>query len=135
MWDEFLRAFRFELVKPDHVRFAPTGNYKSRGVRNAAIFEIIAGDLWFDPATFEITRMEFELTADAGNLFAKLYKGTHYTIELTKAVDNYYLPAKWSLRMNQRLLTNKGAEETEVEYFNYRKFETSSTITFADPEQ
>jgi hypothetical protein len=79
--------------------------------------------------------MEFELNADLGNLVAKLYKGSHYSIELTKTIDNRYLPAMWSLRMNQRMLTSKGAEETEMRYSNYRKFGSSVTVTFGDLEE
>ena len=134
MWDEFLRAFRFELRESDHVHFAPTGTYKHGGVRSAEIFEKIEGDLWFDLQTHEISRMEFELKDDIGNLLGKLYKGSHFSIELTNAIDNHYLPAAWSLRMDQRMLTSKGAEETEVRYFNYRKFGSTVTLVFGDVE-
>lgn len=134
MWDEFLRAFRFELTEKDHIHFAPTGTYKHRGVNDAEIFEKIEGDLWFDLQTREISGMEFELKEDIGNLVGKLYKGSHFSIELTKAIDNLYLPAVWSLRMNQRMLTSKGAEETEVRYFNYRKFGSTVTLIFGDVE-
>jgi len=132
MWDEFLRAFRFELREQDHIHFTPTGNYKHRGVKDAEIFEKIEGDLWFDLQTKEISRMDFELKEDIGNLVGKLYKGSHFSMELTKAIDNRYLPAVWSLRMNQRMLTSKGAEETEVRYFNYRKFGSTVTLVFGD---
>jgi hypothetical protein len=36
--------------------------------------------------------------------------------------------------MNQHLLTSKGAEETEVRYFNYRKFGSTVTLVFGDVE-
>ena len=134
LWDEFLRAFHFDLTNQNHLHFTPTGTYKNRGVANADLFEKVAGELWFDPATYEIYHMEFELTADVGNFVTKLYKGTRFSIDLTKAIDDHYLPSMWSLKMNRRLLTSKGAAEGEVRYFNYRKFETSSTITFADKE-
>ena len=134
LWNEFLRAFRFELSGPVRVRFTPTGKYKHGSVKDSELFEILQGELWFDPATYEITHLQFELIKDAGNLFAKYYKGTTYTIDLTKAIDNRYVPASWSLKINKRMLTKKGFEETEFKYFNYRKFETSSTITFEGPQ-
>jgi len=134
MWDEFLRAFHFELREKDHIHFAPTGIYKHRGVKDAEIFEKVEGDLWFDLQTHEISRMDFELKEDIGNLVGKLYKGSHFSIELAMAIDKRYLPVVWSLRMNQRMLTSKGAEETEVRYFNYRKFGSTVTLVFGDVE-
>jgi hypothetical protein len=135
LWDEFLRAFRFELQGENRIHFSPTGTYKHRAVKDSEIFEKIEGDLWFDLQTHKISKMEFELNADLGNFVAKLYKGSHYSIELTKTIDNRYLPAMWSLRMNQRMLTSKGAEETEMRYSNYRKFGSSVTVTFGDLEE
>ena len=78
--------------------------------------------------------MDFELKDDIGNLVGKLYKGTHFSIELTKAIDNRYLPAAWSLRMNQRLLISKGAEESEFRFSQYRKFGSTVTLVFGDVE-
>jgi hypothetical protein len=132
LWDEFLRAFRFELVEPNHVHFKPTGTYKHRGSDDSAIFEKIEGDFWFDQTTNEISKMQYELIADVCNLVSKLYQGTGFTAELTKSIDNHYLPSVLSLRMSRRMLTSRGAEESEVRYFNYRKFETSVTFTFGN---
>ena len=132
--EAFLRAFRFELREIDHIHFAPTGTYKHRDVNDAEIFEKIEGDLWFDLQTHEISRLEFELKEDIGNFIGKLYKGSQFSIDLKKAIDNRYLPSVWSVRMNQRMLTSKGAEETEVRYFNYRKFGSTVTLVFGDVE-
>ena len=69
LWDEFFRAFRFELQGENRIHFTPTGTYKHSSAKDSEIFEKIDGDLWFDLQTHEISKMEYESIEPCQDVF------------------------------------------------------------------
>lgn len=139
MWDEFARAFRFEIAGSGQhsyrpatvVSFNPRPGYHSE-LPEVSYFRAIRGRLWVDSRDQEIGKMEFEFVTDASYrspLGSGVPRGTTYRMELAKQIDDRWLP-KWA---ETRLFAPGPAGKTQqfiVEFNNYRKFSVSSDITF-----
>ena len=112
-WSAFPNAFRFERIGPEQIRFAPLSDASG-----------IEGQLWFDPATFHLTRMEYTVLADK----ERLPKGSRFRIELSKSGDGRLLPARVVIH---RGIPKAGQVEEDIaEYGNYRRFAVDSEIVF-----
>lgn len=125
-WDRFPEAMEFQTAAGDQIRFSP----KNKGTKT--LLDAMKGSLWFDPATNEITRMEYELTREADDELLKRPAGTRFRVELTKAADQHYLPLRIAAR---RPLGKSGeSEETETEFSNFRRFGSETSVTFGDDD-
>ena len=129
-WDRFPAAFRFESVGANQLRFSPLPGYKappgSTGIQAA-----IAGRLSFDPSTYEITRLEYDLLRDADEPFLRLPKGAHFKVALSRSTDQHYLPLSIFVRRERGKA--RDIEERTDEFSNFRRFESESKLQFADP--
>jgi len=119
-WAEFPNAFRFEQDAPRQIRFTPTGTDRSDLLN-------IKGQLSFDPETFEITTMSYEVLADIALPDRKLSKGTRFSVELER-VASQYLPMRLALR--QKLPKGSNTQEEAIQYLKFRKFTADSTVRF-----
>ena len=138
-WDEFLRAFRFRTL--DHknlngrpattVEFTPDPAYRSDGVVDTKYFLKIQGHVWIDDTDQEIARFEIEFVDDVSaalGLVGKVYKGSRYYMELSKQIDDLWLPSRAETELRQRILFFKEHETFTVEFGGYRKFSTEARI-------
>lgn len=118
-WTEFPKAFRFQSAGGSEIRFSPNPGNKGEGLLGA-----ISGRLIFDSSTHEITALEYETLRAFDEPARKLPKGSRFRIVLMR-FDGHYVP--------QRIISQrKGEIPTTVEYSNYRRFESASTIEFVD---
>jgi hypothetical protein len=142
-WDEFLRAFEFDLIeRKDHngrpttiAAIRPDRAYRPRGIIDTKYFSKLEGLLWIDESDEEIARLEIAFTDDVGvglGLGGKVYKGTRYSMELAKQLDNLWLPVQAETELRQRLLLFKERETFTVKFGNYKKFETNVKFQVTD---
>jgi hypothetical protein len=89
----------------------------------------IAGDLWFDPRTFEIVRMEYRRTADGGEPVSRMSKGTTFAMTTAPAAEGRNLPFRSLLHDPSK------AETRSYEFANYRRFTAGSTVDFTGPDK
>jgi hypothetical protein len=135
-WDEFVKAFRFQIL--DHriqngqpttvVAFNPIPNYRPGAAIDTKYLPKLRGQLWIDDSDNEIARLEMEFMDDVSMGFGMLGKvsaGSTYVMELAKQIDDSWLPAKAEtvLRMRQ-LLVIKTNQKYTYRYSSYRKFST-----------
>ncbi len=123
-WDRFPAAMNFEGAGADQLRFSAA----DKGGRS--LLGALKGELRFDAATSEVTRMEYELLRDVDDVFLKRPKGTRFSIDLTKAADDHYFPAR--IRSWQQRGKSDEFEERTVDFSNFRRFGSESSIRFAD---
>jgi len=141
-WDDFLKAFQFQILesrvlneRPTTVlSFTPDPRYRPSGAVDTKYLAKIRGKIWVDDTDNEIARFEFEFAdnVNAGfGLLGKVSAGTSYFMELRKEIDNQWLPvsAETEIKMKS-LLVMKTNEKYSVQYSNYRKFSTDVLIRF-----
>jgi hypothetical protein len=139
-WDEFVKAFNFEISGQTNVdgrpttvlSFTPSPKYRPGDVIDTKYLPKLHGQIWVDDYDIEIARFEVEFKEDvtAGlGLFGRVYAGTTYFMELKKGIDDKWLPRKAEtlLRMRQGLVVKTDQRYT-YEYDNYRKFTTDVKI-------
>lgn len=130
-WTDFATAFRFQRIGPTEISFAPTGKYRPRREPNTELLARIKGSFQFDPATFEITRTQYDILADTEILW-RLYKGSHVSVTLAQLADHHYLPLRLEI---ERELPKGGMENSTMEYANYRRFAADSSVQFVDRDK
>ena len=130
-WGAFPSAFHFETSAPDQLRFSPLPRTQRPPGEHDALLTALDGRLTFDPATGEITRLEYDLRRDVDEPFLRLPKGSRFEIELTRAAGEHFLP----LRILTRRPAGKSGqvEERITEFAKFRKFDSESKIDFKDP--
>jgi hypothetical protein len=126
-WDEFPSAMRFQSASPNQLRFSP--------VRKASggMLTAIEGVFTFEPSTFEITGMQYDLLRDLDEPFLRYPKGTHFEVALARAADRHYLPERVLVR--QRAVKSGNMEERITDLSNFRRFASESKIEFGDPKE
>jgi hypothetical protein len=145
-WDEFVKAFQFEIVEhrmvdnrpTTIVSFVPNANYKPGEVIDTKYLPKVLGQIWIDDGDIEIARFQIQFKDDvtAGfGLFGRVYAGSSYFMDLKKRIDDRWLPAKAEtmLRMRQGLLVKTNQRYT-YEYDNYRRFTTDVKTLERDPQ-
>ncbi|HLK66122.1 MAG TPA: hypothetical protein VKU19_21960 [Bryobacteraceae bacterium] len=130
-WDDFPNAFRFEASGIDQLLFSPLPGYQTEHGAPDGLLKAISGKLTFDPSTFEITRLEYDLTRDVEEPFARLAKSAHFEIELMK-VEEHYVPRVVATHKKAGK-SGETVEETTV-FSDYRRFGADSKILFGDPK-
>jgi hypothetical protein len=132
-WDDFPDAMRLENAGANQLRFAPRPGYKpQRGVHNGML-TAISGTLWFDDATGEVTRMEYDLVHDVDEPFLRYQKGARYEISLARSADQHYLPEH--IRERYQVPKTERLEDRTTVFTKFRKFESESKIEFGDPKK
>jgi hypothetical protein len=127
-WEGFPTAFRFERVSPNEIRFEPSKSFGSAKAKDGSLLARITGRFRYDPETWKITRIEYEVTSETGE--PSLPKGTWVEVTLVRQVDGVYLPSGYSTR---RKLPKGGLTEVRVsEFSNYRRFTADTEVRF-DP--
>jgi len=126
--------YSFSLVGPDSVAFTTiNGKQKIRGKDGARSFQA-TGRAWFDPVSFEVTRLEQRI----------LPKGDEPSGGLPIAVDygsvqigesQFRLPVRVSATARRADSGRAERGEYVAEYGDCRKYGSSSTIRYTDPEK
>jgi hypothetical protein len=132
-WERFPAALRLTTCGNGQLCFSPLpGGPKVRAGANDDLLAAIDGRLRFDPETCEITGMEYDLTRDVNEPFARLPKAAHFEIELARSADQHYVPSRTYSRRTQGKAQN--VEERSDQFANFRRFGSESRIEFGDRE-
>ncbi len=132
-WDDFAAAYRFVSDGPNQLHFSPAPGRKPEHSRQDGMLTALNGRLTFDPANYEIVRLEYDLLRDVDEPFVRLPKGSHFEIDLTQALDGHYLPQ----RIYTRRQTGKAkeVEERTTTFSDFRRFASDSKLEFGDPKE
>jgi hypothetical protein len=136
------KAFALTLVSPPAgdpplcdcyvIEAVPSPGYRTRD-KNLAILHHLGGTLWIDRATFGMVRMKLRFLQGLsyGWVLARIAKGGQ--LEMTQSqVEGHWFPQSLEGTLAARVLLFKGYHlEFSDDYFNYRKFGSSSRITVA----
>lgn len=137
-WDEFARAFRFELVNERRhhdrptvvVGFRPDPSYRPRGIIDTEYLPKIAGQLCIDQQEVELVHLELEFIKDhriGFGVVGSIRRGTRYSMELAKQVDNQWLPRRAATDWHVRKLVAASRERLVVNYGRYRSFSVDAS--------
>jgi hypothetical protein len=135
---EIPEAFRFELLRRDHIdglpvwviRAEPLPGYRPK-VADAKMLGKFRGVLWIDEKDYQWVRIEAEVidTVSFGWVLARLGKGTTLAFQQTRVNDEVWLPSTATTRINAKLALLKTIRaEVDVRWRDYRKFRTESRI-------
>jgi hypothetical protein len=143
--DDIFAAFDYQLVRREMlngvstilVNFKPKQNYKPK-TNDARQLQHVAGRVWIAEDDHEFVRLEAEVI-DAikigAGLLARLQKGSMMNAELRKINDEIWLPAKFELLLNGRLLLLKGLNmRIAVEFSDHKKFNVDTILNFQEPK-
>jgi hypothetical protein len=119
-WTEFLAAFRFQSAGPGQLVFTQP--------RGSGLLGAIAGRLWFDPTTYEVNRIEYDLLKDVDEPFARLPKGARFEMTMTR-VDGHYVPERIFVR--RRFTKSGDVDERNYAYSDYKRFVSDTNVQFA----
>jgi hypothetical protein len=133
-WTEFPKALRFEQIGLNGVRFVPSDKYQPQHDSRTAALAEMAGQFWFDPLTYEITRMEYEMLGDVDTPVVPLSKGMSFSIELARSVaDGPLLPTRVSIR--RKVSKGRRTEDSSSDLFNFRRFAVESEVWFIETDE
>lgn len=135
---EIPEAFDFKLLRKEQIgnrdvyliQADPKRGFKPRDFR-AGILTRMRGKLWIDAVDYNWVKVEAETTGTIsfGWLLARIGPGTQIHVEQRRVNDELWLPAHVALKLDARLAVFKKMRRTvEVEFSNYRKFQTDTKI-------
>ncbi len=139
---EVPEAFTFRLAGEETVdsravwvvEALPRPGYRPKE-RRAGVLSKMRGKLWIDKSGFEWVRAEADFIENArfGLVLFRLDKGSRVEFEQTRVNNEIWLPRRVRVRAEGRIgMLKKMRFEVDVEYSDYRKFQTESRIVAAD---
>jgi len=105
--------------------------------RNAKILGKFKGRVWIDKAEAEWVKLDVTAidTISVGFILARIHKGTHLIIEMTRVNDEVWLPRRVQLHFDARVALFKSFDDdVEQTYRDYKKFRTDTKITVVGDE-
>jgi hypothetical protein len=103
----------------------------SRRSRNADAHQI-QGRVWIDKKEAQWVKLDITAidTISVGFVLARIHKGTHLIIELTRVNDEVWLPKHVQLHFDARIALFKGYDDdVDQTYRDYKKFRTDTKMT------
>jgi hypothetical protein len=113
----------------------PKPGYHAR-TRDGAALSKISGKMWIEKAGNQWVRVEAETiqTISFGVVLARLNPGAKLVIEQTKINDTLWLPKREYMSGKGRVaLVKRIAEDDEITWTDYKKFQVDSRIVLRDP--
>jgi hypothetical protein len=144
--DDIFATFDYQFVKREMlngvptilVNFKPRKNYKPK-TSDGRELQHVAGRLWIAEDDHEFVKLEAEVIDSikiGAGLLAKLQKGSTLTLELRKINDEIWLPEKFEMLLNGRLLLLKGLNmRIVVEFSDHKKFNVDTILNFHEAAQ
>ncbi len=102
---------------------------KQRGAKMLSKFK---GRVWIDKSEAQWVKLDITAidTISVGFVLARIHKGTHVLVELTRVNDEVWLPKHVQLHFDARVALFKSYDEdVEQTYRDYRKFRTHTKMT------
>ncbi len=106
--------------------------------REARILSKFKGRVWIDRADAQWVKLDLTAidTISFGVVLARIHKGAHVVIDLTRVNDEVWLPKYVQFRLNARVALLKNyREDIEQTFRDYKKFRTDSKITVVGEEK
>jgi hypothetical protein len=136
---EVADAFNFRLIGSDAINGRdawvleadPRPGYEPKS-REAKILTKFKGRIWIDKIAEQWVKLDITAidTISLGFVLARIHKGTHLVMELTRVNDEVWLPKRIQLHFDARLALLKSYDEdVEQTYRDYKKFRADSKIT------
>jgi hypothetical protein len=142
---EIADAFNFRLIGSEMLdgrdtwvlEGEPRPNYepKQRGAKMLSKFK---GRVWIDKADAQWVKLDITAidTVSYGFVLARIHKGTHIVVELTRVNDEVWLPKRVQLHLDARIALFKSYDEdVDQTYRDYKKFRTDTKMTVVGVSQ
>jgi hypothetical protein len=141
---EIADAFNFRLIGSEvldgHDTWVlegePRPGYEPRQ-RGAKILSKFKGRVWIDKAEAQWVKLDITAidTISVGFVLARIHKGTHAVIELTRVNDEVWLPKHVQFHFDARVALFKNYDEdVDQTYRDYKKFRTHTRMTVIGEE-
>jgi hypothetical protein len=141
---EIADAFNFRLIGSEVfdgrdtwvLEGEPRPGYEPKQ-RGAKILSKFKGRVWIDKAEVQWVKLDITAidTISVGFVLARIHKGTHVLVELTRVNDEVWLPKHVQLHFNARIALFKSYnEDVEQTYRDYKKFRADTKITVVGEE-
>jgi hypothetical protein len=136
MIDDVVAALDFDVARRetrDGVRtivIAFTGRPAATPhTREGRVAKVFKGHAWVDEAAREVVHVEAVATDDVsfGGFIAKLYEGTHASLERDEIAPGVWLPTRVKLEGEARALFRKMKIDYLIEWFDYRRLPATFT--------
>jgi hypothetical protein len=114
---------------------APKPGYRAKS-RDGAALAKIRGKIWIEKAGYQWVRVEAETieTISFGLFLARLNPGAKLVLEQTRINDELWLPKRLYMIGKGRIaLVKRIAEDDEITWSDYKKFQVDSRIVPRDP--
>jgi hypothetical protein len=142
---EIADAYNFRLVGSEIVdghdtwvlEGEPRPGYEPKQ-HDARLLSKFKGRVWIDKAEAQWVKLDVTAidTISFGLVLARIHKGTHAVIELTRVNDEVWLPKRLQLHFDARVALFKSYDEdVEQTYRDYKKFRTDTRITVIGEQQ
>jgi hypothetical protein len=142
---EIADAFSFRLVGSEVIdgRDAwvfdaePRPDYQPKR-REAKMLSKFRGRVWIDKSDMQWVKLDMTAidTLSIGFVLARVHKGTHLIIDLTRVNDEVWLPKRVQLHFDARVALFKTYDDdVEQTYSDYKKFRTDSKMTVVGEPQ
>jgi len=137
-------AFTFHLVgeqtvsgkKAWAIQATPKPGFHPKDIR-ARILSKMRGTIWVDEGEYQWVKVDAEVldTISLGLALFRISPGGRIVFEQTRVNDEVWLPAHAQFRIDGRLGYIKSLHsEVELNYSDYRKFQTDSRIIASEPK-
>jgi len=107
---------------------------KERGARILSKFK---GRVWIDKSEAQWVKLDVTAidTISFGLVLARIHKGTHFVVALTKVNDEVWLPKHLQLHFDARVALFKSFDvDVDQTYRDYKKFRTATRMTVLGEE-
>jgi len=108
----------------------PKPGYKPK-TKGAFFLPKVKGRFWITKQGFQAVRIEFETldTISWGGIVARVSKGTHVSVELTRVNNEVWLPKRILVAGSARVFLIKGyTGEIDLTYSDFKKFTVDSRV-------
>lgn len=136
--EEIPRAFRFRLLREDLVDGLPAWVIEARPepgfqprAKRADLLKSFEGTLWIDQKEYQWVQVQARTirTVSFAGFLARLDPGAILEFRQTRVNNELWMPSKAHTRIEGRLaLLKKVRAEVDVDWMNYRKFQTDSKL-------
>ena len=141
---EVADAFNFRLVGSEGINGRdawmlggePRPGYEPKS-RQAKILTKFEGRIWIDKADEQWVKLDITAidTVSIGFVLARIHKGTHLVIEMTRVNEEVWLPKRVQFHIDARVALFKNYDDdVEQTYRDYKKFRTDTKITVVGEE-
>ena len=136
--EEVLKAFDFKIAGEETVKgipcwkitATPKADYVAQSRQGKMFLGKLQGSIWASKEGPNWLKIEAETTGKItfGGFLASISPGAHFLIEQFRVNSELWHPERIQISVNARALVQRFHEEVEVQFRNFRKFQTESKM-------